>query len=569
VGLARNGSPVAQEYAAAVLAELATGAAGASSRRAAAAGRVKGAGSAAYDDEALCPEAAARLSAISAAGGIAPLVDLLKAGSTGAQEAAAGALCALASTSENRAAISVAGGIVCLCQLLHDGTPQAHEHANDALSRLAYDSPEAQMMIAKKLVSLLLLDSAESKRRCAHTLRRLAANNAGAPVRIVNAGGIAPLVAVLGSGSSEAKSEAIGALACLAHDEPNNQLAIATGLVKLLDVDKAEGQEHVERIMARFGAADEFRSGLRDVVNVWLGWDGKGQAGRLRSPGGRSRGGKNSRVSRNNGKVGDSNTPLDSASERAAAMAMSALPFWKRVKLAKMHVAETFGIKGSPEPGIARPSVDTAWSPIMIITSGSAALSPARSAAGGVRPLSYPSPPQPPQKSAGAGRLRSSSPAVSAATPLTTPSRSPPPPNASLAARQQQQQSPTGAGTGTGTGTGTGGPRLFGVRNNPFSALSKQHPPGRVASVCAPATRRGIRDLSARGHQVDALAAAITDARKAGVDESRVATAEAELRRSQAAVAETKEIRAAQAQIAVATGDQSHEGQRQAAELTA
>ena len=55
-------------------------------------------------------------------------------------------------------------------------------------------------------------------RRAAHVLWQLAANNPGAPVRIVNAGAISPLVALLGTGSIEAKEEvrspAVHALSC-------------------------------------------------------------------------------------------------------------------------------------------------------------------------------------------------------------------------------------------------------------------------------------------------------------------------------------------------------------------
>jgi len=64
-------------------------------------------------------------------------------------------------------------------------------------------------------------------------------------VRIVNAGAISPLVALLGTGTIAAKEEAVLALTCLAQNDPSNQLAIATGLVALLGSGSAEAQEQV------------------------------------------------------------------------------------------------------------------------------------------------------------------------------------------------------------------------------------------------------------------------------------------------------------------------------------
>ena len=64
-------------------------------------------------------------------------------------------------------------------------------------------------------------------------------------MRIVNAGAISPLVALLGTGTIAAKEEAVLALTCLAQNDLSNQLAIATGLVALLGSGSAEAQEQV------------------------------------------------------------------------------------------------------------------------------------------------------------------------------------------------------------------------------------------------------------------------------------------------------------------------------------
>ena len=70
----------------------------------------------------------------------------------------------------------------------------------------------------------------------------------------------------------------IGALACLAKDEPQNRLAIATGLVKLLHLEKADEPEEVNRIMAEFSSAADFKAGLAAVVATTFAKEGEGVA---------------------------------------------------------------------------------------------------------------------------------------------------------------------------------------------------------------------------------------------------------------------------------------------------
>ena len=195
-----------------------------------------------------------RLSAIAAAGGVIPLVGLVTNGNEMGKERAASALWHLSVDAVNQVAIAKTGGIPPIVQLLDDGTQQAHEHAIACLARLALDNPDNQAQIAKKLVGLLNSQNPGAQRRSAHVLWQLAANNPGAPVRIVNAGGISPLVALLGTGTIEAKEEAVNALTCLAHNNPANQLAIATGLVGLLGTGTAEAQEQVTQMLIKFAS---------------------------------------------------------------------------------------------------------------------------------------------------------------------------------------------------------------------------------------------------------------------------------------------------------------------------
>ena len=150
-------------------------------------------------------------------------------------------------------------------QLLDDGnTPQAQENAVAALARLAHDSPDAQTQIAKKLVTLLSVGGEGAKSRSAHMLGDLASTSAGAPVRIVNAGAISPLVALASSpsASSETQGEAALALSCLAKDDTSNQLAIATGLVALLGLEPDAAKEALDAVMKTFAEASDLRAAI-------------------------------------------------------------------------------------------------------------------------------------------------------------------------------------------------------------------------------------------------------------------------------------------------------------------
>ena len=93
----------------------------------------------------------------------------------------------------------------------------------------------------------------------------LAGNNPGAPVRIVNAGAISPLVALLGKSSEtpETREEAVGALSCLAENDPSNQLAIATGLVGLLALEGEEAKEQLALMVRQFSETTDIRTATR------------------------------------------------------------------------------------------------------------------------------------------------------------------------------------------------------------------------------------------------------------------------------------------------------------------
>ena len=190
-----------------------------------------------------------RLHAIAAAGGIMPLVNLLNTGTLEAREHASCALWHLALDEDHQVAIARSNGISPLVNVLDDGSEAAHGHAARALARLALNNEDNQAQIAKHLVGMLGNHNAGAQRRAAHALRSLAAQGPGSPVLIVNAGAISPLVKLLSSGAPEVKEETAGVLSYLAFNSPENQLAIASGLVELVGTGSAEAQEHVSLLL--------------------------------------------------------------------------------------------------------------------------------------------------------------------------------------------------------------------------------------------------------------------------------------------------------------------------------
>lgn len=151
----------------------------------------------------------------------------------------------LALDPENRAAIAINGGIKPLVSLLETGTKAGQQHASDALTRLALENADNQSQIAKRLVGLLDHDDAGVVSRAAHDLQALAKDHPGAPVVIVNAGAIMPLVTVLSNGKTdEGRTAAARTLHTLANSGAANQLAIAIGLVALLGAGTDQAQEY-------------------------------------------------------------------------------------------------------------------------------------------------------------------------------------------------------------------------------------------------------------------------------------------------------------------------------------
>jgi vacuolar protein 8 len=145
---------------------------------------------------------------------------------------AAAALSNLACYSfDNQVRIAVAGGVPPLVQLLRDGSANAKRWAARALGNLAHGNDDNRILIAEAggippLVQLVHDGSTEA-RWAAWALRNLAHDNAANKVLIAEAGGIAPLVELLRDGSADAMWSATWALVYLADNNDANAVAIA------------------------------------------------------------------------------------------------------------------------------------------------------------------------------------------------------------------------------------------------------------------------------------------------------------------------------------------------------
>ena len=201
------------------------------------------------------------------AGGIPPLVKLCEHGTVEGKNKAAACLFHLSFESELQKSIAASGGIKPLVSLFADGTEEAFKHASDALTRLAFENPENQAQIAKRLVGLLDYNDPSVVSRAAHDLQSLAQSHPKAPMVIVSAGAISPLVSVLSNGKTEeGRAEASKTLYTLANSGEANQTAIAIGLVALLGVGTDLAQECVTELLLTLSSPDESDLANRQAI---------------------------------------------------------------------------------------------------------------------------------------------------------------------------------------------------------------------------------------------------------------------------------------------------------------
>ena len=195
---------------------------------------------------------------IAKVGAISPLVSLV-AGEHGeeAQQEGAWALFALADHAANRIAIAEAGGIGPLVLLLGSSNATSREHAEGALVRLSIENANRELII-KKLVSMLFDNSNGGEEQAAAALANLASDSSDNRSSIVEAGGIAPLLALLESASFKAREKALGAISHLAHNHGIQEAIAAAGGIPLLanalastgNVKEAKGFEELYSLSA-------------------------------------------------------------------------------------------------------------------------------------------------------------------------------------------------------------------------------------------------------------------------------------------------------------------------------
>ena len=150
----------------------------------------------------------------------------------------------------NQSAAAQAGGIAPFVALLQ-GTCMTRESRGWLLcTRLACKcSPQ-------RAPSCLEGDAAESaKKAAASALWSFSANHAENQAAIAEAGGLAPLVALLGVGGAETQLQAAGALAAIALDNPQNQSTIATMLVQLLTAPDTPTRTKASRAISNLARA--------------------------------------------------------------------------------------------------------------------------------------------------------------------------------------------------------------------------------------------------------------------------------------------------------------------------
>ena len=160
-----------------------------------------------------------------AAGAIPLLVGLIKHPKVGVRQSAARAIAMLSDADENKAPIAAAGALPPLVSLLSTGTPTSQQSAAYACAALAADCPENQLALVQKsaagpLAELLGSDSDATQDAAQSALLHLALHAEGrAPV-------VRRLVAVCGGRSTSAQLKAAEALGMVLSRAPGTRTTV-------------------------------------------------------------------------------------------------------------------------------------------------------------------------------------------------------------------------------------------------------------------------------------------------------------------------------------------------------
>ena len=150
-------------------------------------------------------------------GGARALGSMLRGGAGGAtHEQAAAALAAISSPAENTSAILKENTIAPLIGLLRNGTSAAQVHASEAISNLAVgrEGQDAVQRVGGVRSLLGLLSTGKAQEHAARALASLAHDNYSIQHEICAAGGIAMLLALLSTINTEVQ---VGMPLCVAH----------------------------------------------------------------------------------------------------------------------------------------------------------------------------------------------------------------------------------------------------------------------------------------------------------------------------------------------------------------
>ena len=212
----------------------------------------------------LASKSSANCDAIFAAGAIRPLVDLLGDGRhvSGLQVRSADALCYLSRQGAHKAAIIEAGGVPPLVQMLRSRDSDGQAKASGALVHIA-SVTAAQPMITEAggiglLVALLSNERVDCQKHAAGALWHLEGARGENKAELVKCGGILPLVRILDRvESADAHESAAGVLADLAKEHEKKaagatssskramvNLGCIRGLVGLLASGTSAAQKH-------------------------------------------------------------------------------------------------------------------------------------------------------------------------------------------------------------------------------------------------------------------------------------------------------------------------------------
>ena len=199
--------------------------------------------------------------------GIPPLIRMVKGGggegsgdaedAVEARQHAAAALAELATLPKNSNEIVAHGGVDPLVSLLNGGDNLGKQYAAAAIARLATGNKQTPAALApalaisaiSPLVKLLSGECGDAAQEEAAGALYALADEVGNRVAITNAGGIGPLVTLLGSPNSMSQQHAKGVLVRLSIESANRSLIIQK-LVEMLGEEGSSAQEQVRGVLA-------------------------------------------------------------------------------------------------------------------------------------------------------------------------------------------------------------------------------------------------------------------------------------------------------------------------------